>query len=156
MNIGLLVPDLGTSQLAYMAINQVNLASTVDKDNSYYLFYENATMPCVNPLVACMNISELHTFKGVLISTSIDLTLASLNAVTNTRKLFYVWDLEWLRPNKNNFLYNMQAFRNEQVEILSRSNSHARAVENYCNRTPSLIVNNFNLLAIKEHLREEQ
>ena len=153
MNIGIIIPDMGPSQLAYMTINQCNVGSQTE--DSYFIFFENTKMPCVKPLVSCMNISELHTFNGILISTSIDTTLSALNAITNTRKIFYVWDLEWLRPNKNNFLYNMQAFRNEKVELMCRSEHHAKVIRNYCNREPSLIFNNLNLLALKEHLKDK-
>lgn len=153
MNIGIIIPDMAASQLAYMAINQANIGARETND-SYFLFFENMAAPCVRPLVTCLNISELHTFNGVLISTSIDTTLYAINAITNTKKIFYVWDLEWIRPNKNNFLYNMQAFRNENVEITCRSERHAKLIGNYCNRKPSLIFNNLNLLALKEHMKD--
>ena len=153
MNTGIIIPDMGASQLGYMALNQANLLA--QQNESCFIFFENTKLPCVRPLVSCMNISELHTFNGTLISTSIDTTLYAINSITNTRKIFYVWDLEWLRPNKNNFLYNMQAFRNEQVEIMCRSERHAKLIENYCNRKPSLIFNNLNLLALREHMKDK-
>ncbi len=154
MNIGIILPDMGVSQLAYMAINQCNICANIT-DDSYFIFFEDMQKPCVKPTVACMNVSELHTFEGLLVSTSIETTLTALSCVTNSKKIFYVWDLEWIR-NKNDFLYNMKAFRNEQVELMCRSEQHAKLVHNYSNRKPSLIFNNFNLLALREHTREKR
>jgi hypothetical protein len=143
MNIGIILPDLGMSQLAYFAINQCNIGSA-SKD-AFYLFFQNTELPSVAPLVSCMNVTELSGFNGVLVSTSVDTTLAAINSVNSTKKIFYIWDLEWLRKGHDNFLHNIKAFRHPDVKLVCRSRSHAQLVSNYCNRDDIAIIPNVNI-----------
>lgn len=147
LNIGLILPDLSMSQLAFMAINQANLFHG-NTDIACTLFYCDANQPCVEPKVPIMNITEIHGFHGLLISTDIDSTLASIRAASKATRVFYVWDLEWIRRGKNNFQYNMQAFRHPKVHIATRSEEHARAVSQYANRDKVLVVPHLNLMEI--------
>lgn len=151
MNVGIILPNLGMSQLAYLAINQANLGDRFGKHN-YFLFFQDIELPCIKPRVACLNISELSNFDGVLISTNVDMTLMAMRAVNNVKYIFYVWDLEWIRRGGINFQEAMKVFRNPEVSLVARSDDHAKAIINYCNREPSLIAPNLNIEAILEEL----
>jgi hypothetical protein len=103
---------------------------------------------------AGMNVSEIWSYSGILISTTIDNTILLSKAAINATKLFYVWDLEWLRDKKD-YVYNMQAFRNPQIQLMARSKDHAQAIEKYCNRQVSIVLPNFNLGGLVQIFQQE-
>lgn len=149
--LGFLLPHLGSSQAAFYTINTANIMFG-QPDIDITIFYKELFQPCSKPLCASMNAAEIWGFDGVLISTDIDTTLMSLNAVAPKRRLFYIWDLEWTHAGKNDFIYNMQAFRNPRVELVARSNSHAYVIDNYANRPVNAIIPDFNIHYILDYL----
>ena len=60
-------------------------------------------------------------------------------------KLFYIWDLEWTRQHGKDFEFIVQAFTDPNIKLIARSEEHAKAIKNYCNRDVENIVNDFNL-----------
>lgn len=130
-NLGIVLSHLGSSQMVYEAINLAN------KANDAVIFFEQLTTACIPINCASMCVTEMNSFGGVLITTNIENTLMA-NKVINrnkTRIIFYVWDLEWLRPNKQNYLYNLQAY-NTADELVARNIQHVEPIHNYCNRWP--------------------
>ena len=149
MNIGIVVPHLGSSQIAFYAIKEINKLAAEGYEHDLTLFFEQLLPQLMQPQCASMCINELMSFKGTLITTTIDNTTMSLarNTRTNNRIIFYVWDLEWMRPGKNIYLYNYNAFKNVN-KIIARSKNHALAIENYCNRTVDNILEEFDIKEI--------
>lgn len=130
-NLGIILPHLGSSQAAYEAIKLAN------KVENAVIFFEQLMSPCLPINCATMCVNELMSFKGLLITTSISNTMLAHN-LTNRNQvqlLFYVWDLEWLRPNKQNYLYNIQAYSVPDF-LVARSEEHIGPITNYCNRKP--------------------
>lgn len=95
-----------------------------------------------------MNISEVFSFNGMLISTNLRNTAIMLKAKTNAKKIFYVWDLEFLRRGNSDFLRNNEIYRHPDIKIVCRSADHAKVLENYSNRKPDAIIPTINLLGI--------
>ena len=147
--IGIIVDELSASQLAYYIISNINKALKNSPDD-FVVFFENATSNTITPEFSTMAINEIWNFEGVLISTSVSSTLSMLKAFSPERKIFYVWDLEWLRNHGKNFEDTVKAFVNEDVTIVARSKEHVLAIENYCNRKVRYTMENFN---IKELMR---
>ena len=116
----------------------------------FVLFYEDLVKPCMIPSCAMLNISEVWHFDGTLISTDIPSTLSSIKANSPTKKIFYVWDLEWLRAYKQAYTYNIKAFMDYDVKIVCRSNSHALETSYFSNRKVDAVIENFDLRAILE------
>ena len=104
-NIGIVLNHLGASQLAYLAIHNAN---TINKkgEHELLLFFKTMVQPCLVVQAACMHIAELYSFTGTIISTDIDSNITVINIPTACKKVFYVWDLEWLRDHKD-YKYNM-------------------------------------------------
>ena len=92
-----------------------------------------------------MNTTEVWSFQGHLITTSISTTMTAIKSMSPAEKYFYVWDLEWLRDHGKNFEYNIPAFIDEDISLIARSKTHAMAIKNYCNRDVIGIVEDFNL-----------
>jgi hypothetical protein len=155
MNVGIIVPHLGASQLAYLAINQANLWAKNSKHNMF-LFYEDLVRPCVKVDVAAMNLNEIWNFKGLLIATTLSSASYMINAVCPSSKVFYTWDLEFMRKEKD-FLRNSAIYRDETIRLYARSKSHQAVLENYSNRKVERVLPNLDIMEmINDELRTEQ
>jgi hypothetical protein len=140
-NIGIIVPNLGTSQLSVYAISFANKLFKTEHDCC--LFYRDLSAHCIDIKAGCMTISEVWGFKGTLISTCLYDTEFLLKSISSGKKIFYIWDLEFLRNNKD-YIKNTSIYRNPDIILAARSQSHAKAIENYCNRPVDMIVEDFN------------
>lgn len=130
-NFGIVVPHLGSSQVTYEAIELVN--SVPDS----ILFFEQLVPPCIRVDCATMCITELMNFGGTLVTTNVENTRMA-NRIANRKKvklIFYVWDLEWLRPGKQVYSYNYEAYNMPDV-LVARHEEHVGPITNYCNRQP--------------------
>ena len=76
--------------------------------------------------------------------------MLSINAIAPSKKFFYVWDLEWARQHGKEFDYIVKAYSNKEVNLIARSDDHAKAIKNYCNRDVCGIVPNFNMDQLME------
>ncbi len=153
MKLGFLVKDLWLSQMAYYLTMNMNGYKTIEGIDDAVVFFEDVSQYSVSPLFSTMNSSEIWGFDGVLVSTCISTTLNSIAAIGPSQKIFYVWDLDWMRHNKN-YEYNIQAF-DPDVKIVARSKDHGVAIKNYCNREPNGYVNNFNLQEFIKVIKDE-
>ena len=145
--IGFIVNNLMASHLSFSLIK--NLNEYVDESNSEaVVFFENSSSSIIRPNFATMSLNEIWNFNGVLVSTNINTTLALKKCFAPSKKIFYVWDLEWMRPAMGQnieFERVVQAFSYESIDLLARSKDHAKAIENYSNRKVKHIVENFNI-----------
>jgi hypothetical protein len=151
MNYGIIVPTLDMNQLAYETISIINREIASGSKDDYRIFFEELVPRCIDPACAVMNITEIFSYDGILISTTLDNTKLSLKTLGNIKRYFYVWDLEFLR-NRKDYIDNIQIYRNPNIELIARSNDCAKAIKNYCGRTPSMIMPNFSFQEIKKHM----
>lgn len=154
MNIGMVLPNLGSSQLSFLTISQANVGSGLTNDE-FFIFTKNPSEPCVSPAFSCMNISEVIGFKGILFAVDLDGADLIRTVATQSKLVFYVWDLEFLRKKKD-FIRNVEIYRDRRLTLVARSQSHANVISNYCNREPDMIVPNFNILAMRERVTGER
>jgi len=145
--VGFLVNELTASHLAFSLIknlNDYNNESNIDT----VLFFENASSSIIKPNFSIMAINEIWNFSGALISTDINTTLSLKKCFSPRKKIFYVWDLEWMRNPMGKvweFEKTIQAFSDESIELVARSKDHAKAIENLSNRKVKHVVENFNI-----------
>ena len=156
MKLGTLIEDTSANQLSYYVIRNLNLATSDNEDEDFVVFFENATPNVIQPAFAVMNSSEIWNFDGVLVSTSVSNTLLSVSAIAPKKRYFYVWDLEWTRPRGKDYEYNISAYSDKDVSLIARSDDHAKAIKNYCNRDVCGIVSNFNLNQLMDVINNEQ
>jgi hypothetical protein len=149
MNIGIVLPHIGNAQISYYAIKAINNAIAQSREHDFVLFFEQITTPVIKPDCGTMCVNELMLFQGTLITTTLANTAMAISQSSRkaNKIIYYVWDLEWLRPNKNNYLENFKTF-NLASELVARSTNHAKAIQNYCNRQVSRIIPEFNLAEI--------
>lgn len=144
-NVGIILDNLGPNQKAFSAIKQINNDIDEGSQTNYTLFYRNMAQPCLHANCSVMNVNEIWHFNGFLIATDIESAILLSKVVNESKKVFYVFDLEWLRRGKNNFFYNMQAFRSPDMKLIVRSSDYIYPVENYTNRNIDRYIPYFNI-----------
>lgn len=145
-NIGVLIPNLGSSQISYYTIKELNNIKGRDK----VVFFEQLTPNLLHVDCATICVNKLGSFRGTLITTNTDNTILAYKTINRKRVkiCFYVWDLEWLRQNKHDYIKNLPSYVKADF-LVARGKSHADAISNYCNRYPN-IVEHFDLNKILE------
>lgn len=142
MKIGVLLNNLGPSQLAYSVIR--NGAKAVDHGLDLMAFYERQAAPCLPLHIASMHIAEAYGYDGVLIATDLS-TAAKLRTFPSaTQKIFYVWDVEWTRRQYMTSVLQ-KIYREPSFKILARSADLALAISQAWNVNIHGIVRDFNL-----------
>ncbi len=154
-NIGIIIPNLANNQLAYETISTINLELINNSKYDYRIFFEDFGPVITNPLCATMNISEIHVYGGLLISTTLNNTVLSLKVPSKLKRAFVVWDAEWKRKSMN-FLDAVKVYRDPRLILVARSQDMAKAIENYCNRKPEIIMENFNFSELAKALYGEK
>lgn len=131
MNIAVVVPHMGLSQIGFYSIKAVNKLIDTRYLDDVVIFFEQITMPVLQPLCGTMCINELMSFKGNIITSTISNTAMTLcrNSRVKNQVILYLWDLEWMRGQQN-YNYNYEVL-NSVNKLYVRSQEHARAVENY-------------------------
>ena len=150
--VAILLEDLSASQLSYNVIREIN-EYVSDNTDDFVIFFQNYTASVIQPLCGIMNMNEIWSFDGIAISTSVATTKSLIKAFSPSKKYFYVWDLEWQRRHGKDFEYNLHAFIDENINLISRSEDHTKAIKNYCNKDVLGTVKNFNLNSIMEIIK---
>ena len=142
--LGVLLQDLQPTQQSYLTISTLNkIVTTTDIDCTIFTEYSRFR-PILEPRFSVMDITEMWSFDGLLISTNLSNTKLMIDAFNAATKVFYVWDLEWLR-NKKNFVENLAIYQSPKIDLIVRSFDHGRILQNYTNRAPKMIAPQFNM-----------
>lgn len=143
MKIAAIVDNLGPSQKSFYLIKEFNKACS---NISLCLsgFFVRSAIPVVPIMFSCKSVSFLSGFHGAAISTTIKEADMLLKSSNNSRKIFYMWDAEWLIYPKN-FDEISSVLLDNRLDIVCRSDSHAKLLENFCNKSPIGIVDNWNI-----------
>ena len=142
--IGFIIEEPSSSQLSFNLIKNINnyLANSQD---DFVVFFENSTASVLNPEFSLMSLSEIWKFEGSLFATNVSTAISLKKCFAPKQKYFYVWDLEWTRRQGKEFEFTIQAFKDPALKLIARSEEHATAIKNYCNRDVSGIVSDFNI-----------
>lgn len=149
MQLGILLNNLGPSQLAYLAIRNNNLFVDKRPDIDCILFYENFYKPCLPGInVAIMHISEAWNYQGILVSTCLDTTEKLISFPGTKNKFFYVWDLEWLRLKQKHFRALQNIYGSNELFLIARSAEHSKLLSNCWNVGYVPVVDDLNMEAL--------
>jgi len=141
MNINFLVPNLKNSQLGLYLLQECNKARGV----SPIIFVEGASTFTARPQVPVMNVAEAWHQEGPFVATTPSLTQKMLTFPRATKRIFYVWDLYWIRGNKRMYEPYLYLFSQPELHIVARSESHRDLIEQSFNVEVDAIVENFGL-----------
>ena len=142
-NIAAVINDMGPSQKAFYLVKEFNKA-IANVQISVSAFFNMAMMPVIRPLFCCNNIAFIANYHGNAISTSLTEADILLKSNTNSVKYLYLWDMDWLTQPVH-FTPAMNILRDDRLNIIARSKSHSDIIENFCNKSPMGIVDNWNL-----------
>lgn len=130
--IAVLVNSLLVSELSYNVLKFANKLSE-DKNLNVVVFTQNVAPSAFENKVAVMTVDESFKYSGTFVTTDLDTTKQALKCLNVQRLIFYVYDLEFMR-GKNDFLKNNEIYRDDKVELVCRSESHAKVLRNYSNK----------------------
>jgi len=141
--ISAILDTLSASQNSFYLIKEFN---KLQEDNQYspVCFYSNLSATPIKTHFACMNISYYSRFDGVTIATSIDTANTAIKTNNNSKKFLYLWDVEWIRKPMD-FNYVNSVLSNDDIAIISRSNSHSDLIKNYCNKEVAGVVQDWDM-----------
>lgn len=121
--IGVLLNNLGPSQLAYYLIKNGNTFVENGTNDLVAFFYEIAP-ECMRPNFAIMNLSEAYNYNGILIATDVNSASRIIEFPGTVNRFFYVWDLEWVRFSKKQFEDMSVVYNNDRLPLIARSQTH--------------------------------
>jgi len=153
--INFLVQHTGSSQLSFFLINELNKMGKTNPEIDAIVYCENKHRNCVPANFAVMDLSDAWVNKGPVIATTLS-TARKMISFPSERKLFYVWDIEWIRNNHMNTLRYEEyenVYGDNSIELIARSESHKKIIENTFNRSVSHIVSDFDVSEILEILK---
>jgi len=146
MKLGFTVSDLSASQLAFYLIKNAN--DFIEQENvntDIIIFYENAAPPCIPLFCTSMHVSELWGFYEPVISTDLKTSQILLNCPSQSIKVFYVWDLEWIRMREKSYDLLKRFYKNNKLNLIARSLDHKKIIEDCWNTETIGTVENFNM-----------
>jgi hypothetical protein len=148
--IGFLVNNLGSCQLAYYLIRNTNKYLESNYLDDVIAFYENISKPCIPMNFAAMQIYEAWNYNGDLIATNIETASKLLSFPSRGKKIFYIWDLEWIRLTSKYFSQMRYLYQNEKLILWARGNTHKELIEDCWNVNVAGVVDDFNMKQIVE------
>lgn len=143
MNLGFLVHDLNANQLGYQLISSINKTS---REHNITIYTESISMPCIKPSCPIMYVADAWCRHHPMVATSIRTAKKLLNFHCAEPRIFYVWDLEFLRTQHQHYSLHYDIYTNPNLLLIARSKSHSDIIKNNFNRTPDAIINDSNIL----------
>jgi len=131
--IGVLLNNLGPSQLNYYFIKSTNELLAKRTDLDIVVFYENLQVKCLPTNFASMPILEAWNFHGPMIATSLSTAAHLIRFPSSCKKIFYINDLEWIRLKNKNFSVLQSVYSSKELTLIARSNDHKNIIENCWN-----------------------
>ena len=150
-SIAAVLTDLGPSQKAFYFIKNFNELAR-NAGFSCSAFVCNIGVPVTKPLFSCSSVAFFSDYLGIGISTTLEEAQILLKSNNNSDKYLYLWDMEWLKRSIN-YSQACSILLDKRLKIIARSKSHAQIIENFCNKKPIGIVEDWNkeqLLALLE------
>ncbi len=147
-NISAFMESLGPSQNAFYLIKEWNKAQE-DTALSLGVFVNAHSLPVSTCMFSYKLSAFLSSYNGVLISTTIKNAAISLKTPTKMSRYLYLWDFGWTK-GKSSYASICEVLRNDKIKIIARSQEHADMIENFCNKKPVGIVDNWNIDQIKD------
>lgn len=146
MKLGVLLDNIGSSQLAYCFVRNGNRWLANKPTDDIIGFYSNQVMPCLPIQFSIMQMSEAWGYNGNLLATDLLTATKMLRFPSAKSRLFYVWDMEWLRAHTRKSYRGMeQIYRNPALKLLARSEEHKNIIEDCWNTKVTAVVGDFEM-----------
>ncbi len=140
--LGVLVSSLSHSQQSYELVKSVNQFVENNKNVDVCLFTESTSPPLFEINTAVMGLYDVWGYDGTIIATNLS-TAKTINNIPGTnRKLFYVYNFEWIH-NPYTFYEYIEMCKN--LDIINRTPSHAKIFKNNFNKDSIFTLPEFDL-----------
>jgi hypothetical protein len=151
--LGIMVKDLGPSQLNYNIISQANAIVGSRSDTDVIVFYDVIQRPCMTVNFAVMQMVEAYSFDGPVVATTFKGAAKLLSFPGPSKKAFFVNDLEWTRPwavgATPSFRELRSVYAAPALLLISRGPDHKKLIEDAWD-VPVHAIDDFDLKQILE------
>lgn len=139
-----LLDHTGFSEQNYFIFKEIN-ELVEDSIEEVSIAVNDVSTKVIELNTAINNIAEIGCFHdGILVATNILNANQILTAHGSSRKVLYLWDVDWMfTPYNYQWLYDILS--NEKLEVIVRSETHREAVLNLCGKEPIGILQKFKL-----------
>lgn len=128
MKLGFAVDNLGASERSYFLIKAINEAVELYPDLDVTVFYCSLTQSCIPLNTASMQMTEAYGYDGTIVATNFNTAEKVLLCPAPKRKLYYVYDLEWIRhPLDFSLLSNV--YQNSSLSLVTRCEDYKNVLE---------------------------
>lgn len=142
--IGILFPSVDHSQRVYQATVSAHQLLDSRNDVDIVFFYEGLSNAFITQRFGTAHVSHMYSFDGTLISTDAHSARRILGVITSKKKIYYPMDIDWKLNPPIPYEYLVGIYRDGDIEVVARSESHQWAIENAFNR-PVRVVEDFNI-----------
>jgi len=143
--INFLVENIGATQLGYTLTRELNYLQTTHREIDCIVFYNTLHKHAMVPNFAIMQMIEAWNQPGVTVATSITTASQLLTYPGPQLKIYYMWDLPWMRLRPKIYSVTQQVVTNPNLMLLARSEHHAAAIQNAYNVQKPAVVNNMHI-----------
>lgn len=119
--LGILVKNVESSDLTFAITQFVEKHQDVD----VVIFYKNLGRPYFDIPCPQISIADLYGFYGSVVATDLDTARILINSIGPYQKIFYPWDLEWLRLKMFNYKQLNSVYNSSELVKVARSDDHA-------------------------------
>lgn len=148
-SFGVIVNTLNNAQVSHTLVQGIN--DLVEQTYEYcpIVFFQHLNLPPF--FLKCCQLQHQNAwgFKGPLISTSIETTQILVQCLLTPRKLFYVYDLEWLYLENLQYRQLLSIYDNPDIDLIARSERHFDILAKIWKK-PLGVIHDFNSEEIKQ------
>jgi len=124
-NFAFLVNKLDNSHAMTTMTHNLNLLVLSNAEYSPIVFHQTSGKVLVYPQFPHMMLQHIWGYEGTIFSVDINTTQLLLNnCMRATRKIFYVFDLEWAHQGASQFGALSHIYQNPNIELLARCQEH--------------------------------
>lgn len=142
MKIGFVVNDTAFSEIHYKIIKEAN---KLVSEHEACIFTNHISPRVIDINCAVFNICNASDFyNGLLIACKLDEAKTLSKIKNNSKKVFFIWDLEWIYSN---YMYNdvVDTLLSPNLFIVSRTEKYDQLLFNLCGRKADLILEDLDL-----------
>jgi hypothetical protein len=147
MKLGFLLKDIGYNQLAHDLIQSINTTlKNKACPHQITIFTENVEEMIKTPSCPVMSASELWTYDGNVVATSMATAVKLLKAIGPKKKCLYVHAPEWFSQSQIMQYENTHAiYMHPELDILTRNAEYNELFTSCFNKEPKSIWDNFDI-----------
>jgi hypothetical protein len=156
IKLGFMIDNLGTNQLANSLINSGNSFLKNNSQSDLIIFRQNIMPNCVQPNFGIMDTAEAYNYDGVVVATSLSTADYLIRCPGPCKKLYYIWDLEWVSHSQKIYEIFEAVYNSTELEIVCRSEEHAHFVNTCWNKRDIKIIEDADVSLFYDYVSVEK